>query len=248
MVTEALAPKSLISWVNVGLRWFGHVWKWATPQEWYFYRGPIFPKPNISLYHTISSNHGDTPWVRAWVWIHDFLLQASEQKVTGGCCLEETPEMGSIHYPNIAIFNGDNDDHRISGYHHPIGTGHSERNLGNYKFIMIKLGNRCRFILVCHIRGQKKVHFLQIYCFPTPKKLKKHLNHSIIISPNIFAEPDAHGSGRCPLQIALQRSLALLSKRKPQLYLVTISTWIFRCENTKTPRTRECACPNRVVP
>ena len=31
---------------------------------------------------------------------------------TKGSCLEETLEMGSMPYPNIAIFYGDNDDHK----------------------------------------------------------------------------------------------------------------------------------------
>ena len=62
-------------------------------------------------------------------------------------------------------------------------------------------------------------------------------------------EPDAHCSGRCPLQIALQRSLTLLSKRKPQLSTwVLLKTLVPRCVFTPKYGALECSYLNRVVP
>lgn len=55
-------------------------------------------------------------------------------------------------------------------------------------------------------------------------------------------EPDAHCSGRCPLQIALQRSLTLLSKRKPQLSTwVLLKTLVPRCVFTPKYGALECS-------
>ena len=65
--------------------------------------------------------------------------------------------MGSIPYPNIAIFYGDNDDHRIFwGIIVLLGRGTPKNISANYKLITIKLGNRCHFIWVCHIPRNKQ--------------------------------------------------------------------------------------------
>jgi len=163
----------------------------------------------------------------------------TEEK-TGGSCLEETLEMGSIPYPNIAIFYGDNDDHRIFwGIIVLLGRGTPKNISANYKLITIKLGNRCHFIWVCHIpRNKQKMSIsFESIVFLHRKMLKSSKPFNNHFTKHFSPEPDAHCSGRCPLQIALQRSLTLLS-RKPQLSTwVLLKTLVPRCENTKIRRT-----------